>query len=216
MNYIIIYNITYEHWGLWSYVCISPGKEQSFVSSSRFLDQTIGGFRTRNYGFKIRLCHAVFKTPDYGVLYYTSDIWGLSQSIMEILWTNHNPYFRDSLAAEDGNRWAKIKRKPGAAAASYLDGPASHWRDFPRERYRNSERPQRRHSQISRAGDERRTPLENRAAWGVYQLDSESDHWIRSTHSMDFQCLNVRRFWEAKDGGTRGIGHPKHMICSSQ
>jgi hypothetical protein len=52
-------------------------EEQSFVSSSRFLDQTIGGFRTRNYGFKIRLCHAVFKTPDYGVLYYTSDILGI-------------------------------------------------------------------------------------------------------------------------------------------
>ena len=125
-------NIIYEHWGLWSYVCISPGKKkQSFVSSSRFLDQTIGGFRTRNYGFKIRFCHAVFKTPDYEVLYYTSDILG-------IITIHHGksyeptitPIFETEFAAEDGNRWSKIKRKPGAAAASYLDGPASPLKGF--------------------------------------------------------------------------------------
>lgn len=31
---------------------------------------------------------------------------------------------------EDGNRWSKIKRKPGAAAASYLDGPSSPIKNF--------------------------------------------------------------------------------------
>lgn len=36
----------------------------------------------------------------------------------------------DGIVFPDGNRWAKIKRKPGAAAASYLDGPASPLKGF--------------------------------------------------------------------------------------
>ncbi|CAK9029777.1 unnamed protein product [Durusdinium trenchii] len=31
----------------------------------------------------------------------------------------------DGIVFPDGNRWSKIKRKPGAAAGTYLDGPAS-------------------------------------------------------------------------------------------
>eukprot|EP00438_Fugacium_kawagutii_P002381 Skav201010 [mRNA] locus=scaffold991:302198:308228:- [translate_table: standard] len=36
----------------------------------------------------------------------------------------------DGIVFPDGNRWSKIKRKPGAAAASYLDGPASPLKQF--------------------------------------------------------------------------------------